>query len=1477
MKKLFFALIIFTLLIPSANAKTIQVDAPVTDSPGLARIISWGVDGPANNNSLGGTLSDDGQRVAFDSWANNLIQSWADDTNNTVDVYFRDMFTNTAIISSGENEIMGNNASNNAHISGDGISIVYQSLASDLLSGEVDSNGAWDIFLYSFSSGIQRVSVSSAGTEANGNSTNPGVSSNGRFVVYQSEADNLVSGDTNNSVDIFVRNTLLKLTYRVSISSAGEQANLISLNPAISDDGRVIAFWSAATNLVGGDDNNQCDLFVHDGVSLQTTRIDSSGVEDCTENFLGTPSLSADGNQVTYHAYGNTNGSKTAQAYVYIRSTGERRMISVGYDGLPAEKSALDPVISANGRYVAYDSSAANLVPNDTNATSDVFFHDLETGETRRVSVSSNRQQANKASFVSDLSAAGRFITFQSAATNLVPTDTNGKIDVFRHERLRPFTTIARCVGVGEANPLITIADQGIRFTANQDFHAVELRLATDQVGTYTFKANLHRSNGFTVEPEVTIPIELSNLPIYWNRDILMPVRIDFEEINVTGNETFTLGFSDFSGPGNVFIESSSRNFCGFARIVDAVGTNPPGYRDPSGFRLLQERPDGGLLISPGMKSTLVIDGKRSPGEWQATSANRLDFEQGSLSVMDDGLRLYLLLNLLDDPGDDSLAAGDQFEISVDLNQDGALTPYVDINYRIRPSDQQLVWERYTAPGTFSEEQEALSSYARGFDCYFDDGTQEILTGAGGIINTCLPHRVWEIALDLEEMGAKPADIVRIGFKVNSALPESTHEIPIDFQYVFSNLIEIALSPAEALIHPPDPAAVIQFDTYPLEITQAIQTITNTLPLVEGKPTFARVYLHHAGDGVANQQPVKVYLYGRKYENSAWINLPGSPLSLLHYAPETIDRDTIDHTANFVLPETWLSGDVTFTAIARDLFGRQFFGIPDKAFRFEERDIPKVHMIVVNTGTEAAPKIISNTSPNEWNRQLNAMQAIFPVKKVNFSYTDDWTVLGTTTITDTIPTLNRFYDLLVQAWARSYTMWGPGIDLPDQIHGLMAQEYGGMSDPKWGSGAGRGIVSYGGPSGSSRELVMAHEINHNLDSSATGTWGRHTPEAVSCGAKGPDPNWPYPDDDIQQTGITNQEPWITDPAQLIATPHTRSDLMSYCNPGVSPAKWISPYRWNALFDYFAPKTNLAPESTAIQDVIYVSGYVNKNGTGNLDPLLFQPGLLSQNIIPGEYSLEVQNSAGEVLHSTPFRVSFLTADQDELSEVFFSFSLPFYPEARRVLLKQDTTVLAIRQASAHAPSIAWVYPAGGETLRGITTLSWTAQDLDGDNLQFEILYSPDGGQKWHPVATHIKTSSHTVNTANLPGGNQGQFLLIASDGFHNTEAVTPATFTITPKAPEVAILSPQQGESLPPARTFRVEGCGYDPEDGDLPDQAFLWELDGVKIATGRQVDLTLPFGVFTLRLTAYDSQGYSTQVEMKLPVGWYTYLPLTRR
>jgi hypothetical protein len=75
----------------------------------------------------------------------------------------------------------------------------------------------------------------------------------------------------------------------------------------------------------------------------------------------------------------------------------------------------------------------------------------------------------------------------------------------------------------------------------------------------------------------------------------------------------------------------------------------------------------------------------------------------------------------------------------------------------------------------------------------------------------------------------------------------------------------------------------------------------------------------------------------------------------------------------------------------------------------------------------------------------------------------------------------------------------------------------------------------------------------------------------------------------------------------------------------------------------------------------------------------------------------------------------------------------------------------------------------------------------------------------------------------------------------------------------------------------VEGYGYDPEDGDLPDQAFLWELDGVKIATGRQVDLTLPFGVFTLRLTAYDSQGYSTQVEMKLPVGWYTYLPLTRR
>src|SRR4028119_1809444 len=174
---------------------------------------------------------------------------------------------------------------------------------------------------------ITRVSVDSAGNRANGYSSSPSISADGRFVAFYSRASNIVPGDTNSTRDIFVRDTLTNTTTRVSVDSAGNQENGTSFfyAPSISADGRFVAFYSEASNLVLGDTNNTFDIFVRDRLTNTTTRV----------------SVDSAGNQ------GNS------------RST--------------------SPSISADGRFVAFSSFASNIVPGDTNRDSDIFVRDRLT------------------------------------------------------------------------------------------------------------------------------------------------------------------------------------------------------------------------------------------------------------------------------------------------------------------------------------------------------------------------------------------------------------------------------------------------------------------------------------------------------------------------------------------------------------------------------------------------------------------------------------------------------------------------------------------------------------------------------------------------------------------------------------------------------------------------------------------------------------------------------------------------------------------------------------------------------------------------------------------------------------------------------------------------------------------------------------------------------------------------------------------
>ena len=294
-----------------------------------------------------------------------------------------------------------------------------------------------------------RVSVDDLGVEGNLPSGSSSISADGRFVAFNSLATNLVVGDTNNTWDVFVHDRQTGVTQLVSVDSAGGQANDISASPSISADGRFVSFISNATNLVAGDTNNAADIFVHDRQTGVTQRVSVDSLGGEANDLSDTHSISADGRLVAFETLatnlvtGDSNGG--FDIFVHDRQTGVTTRVSVDSKGIEANDSSINPAISADGRFVVFRSDATNLVAGDTNNVRDVFVHDRQTGAMTRVNVDSLGNESVDLGFstfdVPSISADGRFVTFASKASNLVGGDTNDWEDVFVHDLQTGATT----------------------------------------------------------------------------------------------------------------------------------------------------------------------------------------------------------------------------------------------------------------------------------------------------------------------------------------------------------------------------------------------------------------------------------------------------------------------------------------------------------------------------------------------------------------------------------------------------------------------------------------------------------------------------------------------------------------------------------------------------------------------------------------------------------------------------------------------------------------------------------------------------------------------------------------------------------------------------------------------------------------------------------------------------------------------------
>jgi Tol biopolymer transport system component len=369
------------------------------------------------------SVSSDGTYVAFVTDARNMRVD-VQDVGDTVAV-LRNVQTgvNTLVSPSNDGQSL-DGAVDEVCVSADGHYVVFDSSASNMVSG--DTNDAQDVFVRdTWLNTTTRISVADGGGQANNDSwiTSHCISADGRYVVFESDASNLTSATVSNGDNVFVRDLQAQRTYLISKSTAGVPADAPSEEATISSTGRYITYFSMADNLVSGVTGNSPRVYIRDTNSTaNTTTLVAAG-------YLG--AVSSDGRYVTYTTAPGT-ASPWAQVYVHDMTAGTDKALSVATDGVTlGNRDSLFSWISDNGRYVTFTSKASTLVSGDTNGESDVFLRDLQTNTTTRISVAMDGAQGNRASGGGVISGDGRYIAFVSACEDFVPMDMNEAPDVF--------------------------------------------------------------------------------------------------------------------------------------------------------------------------------------------------------------------------------------------------------------------------------------------------------------------------------------------------------------------------------------------------------------------------------------------------------------------------------------------------------------------------------------------------------------------------------------------------------------------------------------------------------------------------------------------------------------------------------------------------------------------------------------------------------------------------------------------------------------------------------------------------------------------------------------------------------------------------------------------------------------------------------------------------------------------------------------
>ncbi len=403
----------------------------------------------------------------------------------------------------------GDLPSANASTSADGRFIAFHSAASNLIPD--DTNNKQDIFVYDRQTNtMQRISISSNGEQADDYSLRPSISGDGRFVTYMSYAKNLVDHDHNHQLDVYIHDRENKTTELVSISTDGKAGNTKSMNPVISSDGRFVAFESFSNNLIAGDINENPDIFVRNIPEGKTEVISLSTRNQQANHGSSNAAISADGRYVLFQSparnlvpvdnkRSDENEWNFSDVFLRDRELGTTELISVNLDGKPGNHPSGSPSVSQDGRHVAFTSMATDLVENYpagplelsgkgfTARRVDIYTRDRETSTTKLVSADVTGEPGNHQSQAPKISANGQFVIFQSAASNLTKSRMPGTtINIYQRDIVNDKTTlVTNFKGALESNVMsahsaVTHDGSFVVFDTNYGHQGAELATNSD-------------------------------------------------------------------------------------------------------------------------------------------------------------------------------------------------------------------------------------------------------------------------------------------------------------------------------------------------------------------------------------------------------------------------------------------------------------------------------------------------------------------------------------------------------------------------------------------------------------------------------------------------------------------------------------------------------------------------------------------------------------------------------------------------------------------------------------------------------------------------------------------------------------------------------------------------------------------------------------------------------------------------------------